>query len=65
MDSVTSLGTSGNDATGSTGFAAPGETSIGAPAITANGLTTAFSSVASDLVAGDTNGFYDVFVRGS
>jgi len=33
------------------------------PAISANGRYVAFASTASNLVAGDTNGFSDVFVR--
>jgi Tol biopolymer transport system component len=35
----------------------------GAPAISADGLTVAFESDASNLVTGDTNGVRDVFVR--
>jgi len=34
-----------------------------APSISANGRYVAFDSTASNLVSGDTNGFYDVFVR--
>jgi len=34
-----------------------------APALSADGRHVAFDSLASDLVAGDTNGGYDVFVR--
>ncbi len=34
------------------------------PAISSDGQTVAFVSEATDLVAGDTNGFSDVFVRG-
>ena len=48
--SVSSAGTQSN---GFSGF----------PAITADGLYVAFSSFASNLVPGDTNGHYDVFVR--
>jgi hypothetical protein len=33
------------------------------PAISANGRFVAFSSIATNLVAGDTNGVEDVFVR--
>jgi hypothetical protein len=33
------------------------------PAISADGRIVAFRSFASNLVAGDTNGAYDVFVR--
>jgi Tol biopolymer transport system component len=33
------------------------------PTISADGRYVAFASVATNLVAGDTNGFYDVFVR--
>ena len=33
------------------------------PSISADGRFVAFSSLASDLVAGDTNGFKDIFVR--
>jgi Tol biopolymer transport system component len=35
----------------------------GAPSISANGNLIAFESLATDLVADDTNGHYDVFVR--
>lgn len=41
---------------------AAGNNSSDAPAISADGQTVAFQSVASDLVAGDTNGVSDVFV---
>ncbi|TWU35785.1 FG-GAP repeat protein [Novipirellula aureliae] len=44
-----------------------GAQSTGRPtgaAIAANGLVVAFSSDATDLVAGDTNGVADIFVRG-
>jgi Tol biopolymer transport system component len=36
---------------------------ISAPSISADGRYVAFGSFASNLVAGDTNGLYDVFVR--
>jgi hypothetical protein len=34
------------------------------PSISANGRYVAFRPDATDLIAGDTNGFYDIFVRG-
>jgi Tol biopolymer transport system component len=36
---------------------------VGQPSISANGRYVAFVSAATNLVAGDTNGFWDVFVR--
>ena len=42
---------------------APGNRSSGAAAISADGRYVAFTSVASNLVPGDTNGVEDVFVR--
>jgi cysteine-rich repeat protein len=36
---------------------------VGSPSITSDGSLVAFSSIASNLVAGDTNGTYDVFLR--
>ncbi|HEU4425074.1 MAG TPA: hypothetical protein VFR67_21300 [Pilimelia sp.] len=50
--SVSSTGQQANQASGSA-----------APAITPNGRYVAFDSLASNLVASDTNGQYDVFVR--
>jgi Tol biopolymer transport system component len=50
-----SVSTAGAQSTGSDEFLAP--------AISADGRFVAYSSVASDLVAGDTNGTYDVFLR--
>ncbi len=44
------------------GLAANGSSTNRAP-ITDNGATVAFTSLAADLVAGDTNGVSDVFVR--
>jgi Tol biopolymer transport system component len=41
----------------------PGNAASGAPAISATGAFVTFASNASDLVAGDTNGVGDVFVR--
>ena len=35
------------------------------PAISANGAYVGFDSFATNLVAGDTNTFFDIFVRGS
>jgi Domain of unknown function DUF11/WD40-like Beta Propeller Repeat len=49
--SVDSAGIQGNNLTGSR------------TAISADGSFVAFESLASNLVAGDTNGFYDTFVR--
>ena len=46
--------------TGAGGVA--GNNNSDAPAISADGLTVAFQSVATNLVAGDTNGVSDVFV---
>lgn len=43
------------------GIAAPGNDFSDAPAISADGRYVAFESAASDLVAGDSNGFWDVF----
>jgi Tol biopolymer transport system component len=48
-----SVGARGRQANGSSGF----------PAISADGRYVAFQSIASDLVAGDRNGRWDVFVR--
>ncbi len=45
-----------------TGAQGNGETA-GRPAISSNGRYVVFSSVASNLVFGDTNGKYDVFIR--
>ena len=50
--SVSSAGIQGNGASGAT-----------APSISADGRYVAFDSAASNLVAGDTNGYTDVFVR--
>jgi Tol biopolymer transport system component len=46
-------------------FAAPPDVSIGSfhPSISSDGQIVAFDSNATDLVAGDTNGVFDVFVR--
>src|SRR5436309_246808 len=49
--SVASDGTQGNDGV------------VGDDAISADGRYVAFDSYASNLVAGDTNGTYDIFVR--
>ena len=49
--SVDSAGVQGNNASGN-------------PSISADGGYVGFDSVASNLVAGDTNGHEDVFVRG-
>jgi Tol biopolymer transport system component len=51
--SVGSAGVQGNGQSGS----------LYAPSVSADGRYVAFDSVASNLVAGDTNGFQDVFVR--
>lgn len=49
---------------GDTIFGAPGNDYSGVqPSITPDGRYVGFSSKASNLVAGDTNGYYDVFVR--
>jgi Tol biopolymer transport system component len=40
-----------------------GNSSSAAPSISANGRYVAFDSVATNLIPGDTNGSYDVFVR--
>ena len=37
---------------------------VGSAALSSDGHSAAFQSFASNLVAGDTNGFRDVFVRG-
>ena len=50
--SVDSAGKQGNDHVGN-----------GTPSISANGSFVAFDSIANNLVAGDTNGAFDVFVR--
>ena len=50
LASVTSLGT-------------PGDGSSYAPSLSADGRFVAFSSQASDLVVGDTNGEPDIFIR--
>jgi Tol biopolymer transport system component len=42
---------------------APGNANSGSPRISAEGRFVAFTSLASDLVAGDSNGMQDVFVR--
>ncbi|QCX79346.1 hypothetical protein C9F11_28730 [Streptomyces sp. YIM 121038] len=42
---------------------APGETRAGAVTVTSGGRAAVFTSTASDLVPGDTNGTSDVFVR--
>ncbi|WP_172382184.1 hypothetical protein [Streptomyces sp. MNP-20] len=42
---------------------APGETRAGAVTVTSGGRAAVFTSTASDLVPGDTNGTADVFVR--
>ncbi|MEN6642914.1 MAG: Ig-like domain-containing protein [Armatimonadia bacterium] len=42
---------------------AQGDSTSGYPSISANGRYVAFESEASNLVAGDTNGTYDVFIR--
>jgi len=49
--------------TDGTARAAAGNGSSGNAAISADGRFVAFASAASDLVAGDTNHVYDVFVR--
>jgi Tol biopolymer transport system component len=49
--SVTTAGVQGNGASGD-------------PSVSANGFSVAFTSVASNLVPGDTNGSRDVFCRG-
>ncbi|HUE30371.1 MAG TPA: hypothetical protein VMR79_05815, partial [Verrucomicrobiae bacterium] len=54
--SVASAGTQGNGSSGLIGFAFP-------PALSADGRFVAFVSLASNLVAGDTNASTDVFVR--
>jgi len=58
--SVTSDGTQGN---GASGGPATGLLAIGVPAISADGRFVVFPSNATNLVAGDTNGSTDVFVR--
>ena len=50
--SVSSAGNQGN-----------GDSGLSAPSISADGRYVAFDSKASNLVAGDSNGFFDVFVR--
>ena len=40
-----------------------GSSGISDPSVSANGRYVAFDSGASNLVAGDTNGYFDVFVR--
>lgn len=40
-----------------------GNASSGGPEISDNGQVVTFSSTATNLVAGDTNGFYDVFIH--
>ncbi|MGH2537869.1 MAG: TolB family protein, partial [Candidatus Promineifilaceae bacterium] len=42
---------------------AQGDNHSGAPSISADGRYVAFNSVASNLVGGDTNGAYDIFVH--
>jgi Tol biopolymer transport system component len=42
---------------------AEGNATSGTPAISADGRYVAFASLASNLIAGDTNGYSDVFVR--
>src|SRR5207249_4731469 len=54
--SVASGGAQGNGSSGLIGFAFP-------PALSADGRFIAFVSLATSLVAGDTNGATDVFVR--
>jgi hypothetical protein len=56
--SVNQLGTAGGNS-----FSAFAPTSLSPLAISANGRFVAFGSFASDLVANDTNGAEDVFVR--
>src|SRR5690242_3567552 len=51
-----SVDSSGQEGNGASGFAYP-------PSISADGRYVAFSSTASNLVSGDTNGAEDVFVR--
>jgi WD40-like Beta Propeller Repeat len=48
-----------------TAAGAEGDGDSGAPALSADGLTVAFESYASNLVAGDSNGVRDVFVWSS
>ena len=50
--SVSSAGVQGNSTSG-----------VNAPSVSADGRYVAFDSVASNLVAGDSNGYEDVFVR--
>jgi Tol biopolymer transport system component len=57
--SVSTAGTQGNAASSAEGAAWP----VGAAAISANGRYVVFQSDASNLVAGDTNGVSDVFLR--
>lgn len=53
----------GNDHSGLAGGGAPGAIPTFPPAISRSGRDVAFTSAATDLVEGDTNGFTDVFVR--
>lgn len=62
LASVSQDGASGNGASG--GPALTGGSSVqasGGPSISSDGTTVTFSSAATDLVAGDTNGVIDIF----
>jgi len=61
--SVATGGTQANGNSGSGTLSADGNLFGGPPVISADGRYVAFESVASNLVAGDTNGREDVFVR--
>ena len=56
-------GAAQNGSAGVLGLAILGPAPFGAPAISADGNRIVFCSVADNLVAGDTNGQADVFVR--
>ena len=59
--SLVSVDTDGGFGSGPSG--GPVEQFAGGPSISANGRYVAFPSMAEDLVAGDTNGTMDIFVR--
>jgi uncharacterized repeat protein (TIGR01451 family) len=58
--SVSSAGVQGNNSSGSAGFTSP---STDHASVSEDGCLVAFMSMADNLVAGDTNGVDDVFVR--
>ena len=63
---VNGIGDGGNEPTERVSVSSAGEqgnSSSYAPDITADGRYVAFMSTASNLVSGDTNGKYDVFVH--